>query len=92
MPCQVGRGPTRPSTSFRRLGLVQVNSTHSAVQEAMALSASWWILALLLAVTAPLWTRVLVDRAQRKARARTERLLARMNAVKHTLDEAGHRG
>ena len=40
---------------------------------------SWWLIALILGVSAPLWVRALVERWDRKARERTERLLASAN-------------
>lgn len=44
----------------------------------MSLSLSWWVLALAIGVTAPLWVRALVQRWEAQAAARTDRLLARL--------------
>jgi len=44
----------------------------------MALGVSWWVLALAVGVTAPVWVRALVKRWDVRILDRTERLLAKL--------------
>lgn len=42
----------------------------------MSFTVSWWLLALVLGGTAPLWIRAIVNRWERRARLRSERVVA----------------
>lgn len=42
----------------------------------MSIDVSWWLLALVVGATAPLWVRVIVNRWERQAQLRTERIAA----------------
>jgi|GEM_PF-5004277 len=44
----------------------------------MVVGVSWWVPALAVAVTAPLWVRALVKRWDARVLDRTERLLAKL--------------
>jgi hypothetical protein len=41
-------------------------------------SVSWWLLAVVVGASAPLWVRALVNRWERRATQRTERVLAQL--------------
>jgi hypothetical protein len=43
---------------------------------------SWWPLALIAGLTAPLWVKALVDRWQRQARERAERVLSELKSAR----------
>jgi len=47
---------------------------------------SWWVLALVVGISCPLWLRVLVDRWRKQAEARTQRLLGEVQASAETHD------
>jgi hypothetical protein len=44
----------------------------------MTLSISWWLLALIVGGMAPIWVRAIAERFERRARQRTEHLVASM--------------
>jgi len=45
----------------------------------MSLDLSWWLLALIVGGSAPLWVRALANRWEQRARRRTERILAQLD-------------
>jgi hypothetical protein len=42
----------------------------------MSFTVSWWLLALVVGATAPLWIRAIVNRWERRAQRRSERIVA----------------
>lgn len=53
----------------------------------MSVDVSWWLLALVVGATAPLWVRVIVDRWERRAQLRTERIAAQFEQEEGSLAE-----
>ena len=45
----------------------------------VSLEVSWWLLALIVGGTAPLWIRALRNKWERRAQRRTERVLAQFD-------------
>jgi hypothetical protein len=54
----------------------------------MSIDVSWWLLALVVGAAAPLWVRVIVNRWERRAQVRTERIAAQFEREGSVVVEA----
>lgn len=83
VPAGAGRRESELTSGYQASGGAAENKTDRArtsggTGQAVMMNGmlSWWVVALLVGISCPLWLRALVDRWDREARQRTRRLLA----------------